>query len=148
MDAWESHNYDKFTPSILRVAPSSLCLSFSLTHSDRHACSSHTMPPSSLQTPYTISPRPPVFHQQSASGWLMYAVKLLATMALTSPPPPPWSAHPSLRPRRRPHSNKFVTVRLWNIDGGREGDVKGLVRDRSKALAGEGRKSQVWIGGV
>lgn len=51
----------------------------------------------------------------------MYAVKQLSTLPLTSPLPPR-SAHQSLRPCSRRHSDKFVTVRLWNIDIGRRGD--------------------------
>lgn len=64
MDAWESHNYDKFTPSILSPAPTPPApLYVLLTHSDRHAWRSHTCPLLS-QPSLCLSRRPPLFHQQ------------------------------------------------------------------------------------
>lgn len=122
MDALESHNYDKFTLSILQVPPSLFFFSLSLTHYDRHACNFTHNTPFPSEKPH-IPPLlvPPFFQWQSVHMWLMYAVKLLATTPLTSPPPPE-SAHPSPRPFQRPHSNKFVTICSWNIDISREGD--------------------------
>jgi len=94
-------------------------------------------PPNSNALPLIGSP---LFHWQSVHVWLMYAVKLLATMPLTSPPPPQL-AHPSLRPCCRPPSNKFVSVHLWNIDCGRVGDGEwkfGLRTDQKVGLVYEG----------
>lgn len=127
MDAWESYNYDKFTPSILQVA-SLLSLSHSFASLIDMQFTHNTPPPhthtatTTRSNPCTLSLIGPFSSLcKSTDVWLMYAVKRLSAVPLTSPPPPR-SAHQSLHPCPRTHSDKFVTVRLWNIDIGR-GDV-------------------------
>lgn len=121
------------------VAPSALS-PFPLTHSDRHECSSHTMPPplSSLHTPYTISPSPPP-HEPVTNVCGKAARYHARSLARHRP------IH--LHVRRGDRIQIYLSLRVYEIlmvgDWGRRGGVEGVgFRDRSEGLAGEGGGSR------